>query len=121
MTEIKDVYYNSWFDKTAPKQYWIDIDRISADIGQELEKVGITVFQCKEKFGECRVYVSLLVKNIKAYRDIYFKFKDMYPQYWNQSIKCGADWPELLCDDEIEYQKYANQMKKDEEDYNERI
>lgn len=118
MTEIKDVYYFNWSDKNAPKQYWKDIEDIANQIGAALHRAGIAVFQSKEKFGECRVYVSLSPKHIKKYRKIYLKFKEQWPQYWNQSIRMGADYPEFLCDDEAEFEKIAEQRTKDYEEYN---
>lgn len=69
---VPQVRYSSWYDKTAPENYWNDISSIAEILGYMLEgsitgfggrrrqRVStISVGQVKEKFGSIRAYCTL--------------------------------------------------------------
>lgn len=107
--EEKQIFFMTWGSQTDEhRNYFRDIEDIAHLIGAQMEADGVKVVQTKEKFGQPRVYVTLRSEDDRRYyRDAYLRVFRLFPWYIT-AIKCGADYPELVCETQEEFDELKN-------------
>lgn len=133
--DTEQIFFKSWYDPKAPKEYFSTIDRIAYVIGLMLaENSTITIEQTKEKFGEPRIYVSIAslekvnerwqklgnagdvddefidaarISDIKHYNHCYRVAYELFPQY-RKAISAGADFTEWTFSSTYEWDMWCD-------------